>query len=56
MPLLPFSAGVTSLLYIDRRMRREGLDLELTRAAGATRPGGEVAGQGDARSPDVQRW
>jgi hypothetical protein len=30
---LPFSAGVTSLLYIDRRMRREGLDLELQRAA-----------------------
>jgi hypothetical protein len=25
----PFSAGVTTLLYVDRRMRREGLDLDL---------------------------
>jgi hypothetical protein len=32
---LPFLAGVTSLLYIDRRIRREALDLELQRAAGA---------------------
>jgi hypothetical protein len=31
---LPFLAGVTSLLYIDRRIRREALDLELQRAAG----------------------
>jgi hypothetical protein len=31
---LPFSAGVTTLLYVDRRMRREGLDIELARAAG----------------------
>ncbi|MGV9252805.1 glycerophosphoryl diester phosphodiesterase membrane domain-containing protein [Streptomyces sp. NPDC003697] len=30
----PISAGVTVLLYIDRRIRREGLDLELARAAG----------------------
>jgi hypothetical protein len=30
----PFSAAVTSLLYIDRRMRAEGLDVELVRAAG----------------------
>lgn len=29
----PFWAGVTSLLYIDLRMRREGLDIELARAA-----------------------
>ncbi len=29
----PFWAGVTSLLYIDLRMRREGLDVELARAA-----------------------
>ncbi|MGD9485278.1 hypothetical protein WDH52_18845 [Streptomyces sp. TRM70308] len=32
---LPFNAGVTALLYIDARIRREGLDLELARAAGA---------------------
>ena len=31
---LPISAGVTVLLYIDQRIRREGLDLELARAAG----------------------
>jgi hypothetical protein len=53
--VLPFDAGVIALLYIDRRMRREGLDLELrTRlhereraakanghlAAGSAAPGG----------------
>lgn len=31
----PFSAAVTTLLYIDVRMRREGLDVELLRAAEA---------------------
>ncbi|CAK7284133.1 DUF7544 domain-containing protein [Streptomyces misionensis] len=31
---LPISAGVTVLLYVDQRIRREGLDLELARAAG----------------------
>jgi hypothetical protein len=30
---LPISAGVTALLYVDRRIRREGLDIELARAA-----------------------
>jgi hypothetical protein len=29
---LPFTAGVTALLYVDLRMRREGLDLALQRA------------------------
>jgi hypothetical protein len=29
----PFQAGVTGLLYIDQRMRREGFDAELQRAA-----------------------
>ena len=29
---LPFQAGVTVLLYVDQRMRKEGLDIELTRA------------------------
>lgn len=36
--MTPFSAAVTSLLYIDRRMRAEGLDIELTRAAQGGRP------------------
>lgn len=31
-----FSAGVIALAYIDARMRREGLDVELARAAGGT--------------------
>lgn len=31
----PFSAGVVSLLYIDLRIRREGLDVALARAASA---------------------
>ena len=29
----PFQAGVGTLLYVDHRMRREGLDVELARAA-----------------------
>ncbi len=35
----PFSAGVVSLLYIDLRIRREGLDVALARAAAAPSPG-----------------
>lgn len=36
--VLPFQSGVTTLLYIDRRMRREGMDIELARQAGAAPP------------------
>ncbi|MFD4241498.1 hypothetical protein ACFWP3_07880 [Streptomyces sp. NPDC058525] len=32
--VMPILAGVTVLLYVDQRIRREGLDLELARAAG----------------------
>ncbi len=32
--VLPFTSGIVSLLYIDRRIRREALDIELARAAG----------------------
>lgn len=47
---LPFSAGVTALLYIDRRIRREALDLELARAAGV--PGyGDTASHPDRPTP-----
>lgn len=35
----PFSAAATVLVYVDRRMRREGLDLELARAAARPVPG-----------------
>lgn len=38
----PISAGVTVLLYVDQRIRREALDLELARAAGV--PGYETTG------------
>jgi hypothetical protein len=38
----PFSAGVAALLYVDRRMRAEGLDVALT--AAATGGGGAPAG------------
>jgi hypothetical protein len=31
---VPFGACVTALLYIDQRMRKEGLDIELARSAG----------------------
>ena len=36
---MPISAGVAVLLYIDQRIRREALDLELARAAGLHGPG-----------------
>jgi hypothetical protein len=35
----PFSAGATALLYVDRRIRREALDIELARAANVELPG-----------------
>ncbi|MFD7615138.1 hypothetical protein [Streptomyces sp. NPDC059828] len=42
----PISAGVTVLLYVDQRIRREALDLELARAAGI--PGYGTPTTGDA--------
>ena len=43
--ITPFSAAILALLYIDLRMRREGLDVTLQRAAasGPTPPGGACA-------------
>lgn len=38
----PFSAGVTVLLYVDQRIRREALDIDLARSAGV--PGYEPSG------------
>lgn len=48
----PVSAGVTALLYMDQRIRREALDLELARAAGVQGYGTEEhdSGQEPARS------
>ncbi|MER7545810.1 hypothetical protein ABTW95_22675 [Spirillospora sp. NPDC127506] len=48
--VLPFDAGVIALLYMDRRMRREGFDLELRirgRSAAAI-TGGGTGGTGEA--------
>ncbi|UQA95120.1 DUF7544 domain-containing protein [Streptomyces halobius] len=39
----PISAGVTALIYMDQRIRREALDLELARAAGLPAYGTEAS-------------
>ncbi|MGW5609011.1 glycerophosphoryl diester phosphodiesterase membrane domain-containing protein [Streptomyces sp. NPDC003753] len=44
MITFPITAGVTVLLYIDQRIRREALDLELARAAGLQEYGSGVPG------------
>ncbi|MFE1300246.1 glycerophosphoryl diester phosphodiesterase membrane domain-containing protein [Streptomyces sp. NPDC058731] len=44
MITFPISAGVTVLLYIDQRIRREALDLELARAASLQGYGADAAG------------
>ncbi|WP_328725422.1 DUF7544 domain-containing protein [Streptomyces sp. NBC_00259] len=46
----PISAGVTVLLYVDQRIRREALDLELARAAGVPGYGSTSAGADTSRS------
>ncbi|MFC4329869.1 glycerophosphoryl diester phosphodiesterase membrane domain-containing protein [Streptomyces andamanensis] len=43
---LPITAGVTVLLYIDQRIRREALDLELARAAGVQGHGTDAPASG----------
>ncbi|MER7479357.1 glycerophosphoryl diester phosphodiesterase membrane domain-containing protein [Streptomyces sp. NPDC126510] len=44
MITFPITAGVTVLLYIDQRIRREALDLELARAAGVQSYGSTAPG------------
>ncbi len=44
MITFPIQAGVTVLLYIDQRIRREALDLELARAAGVQGYGADATG------------
>jgi hypothetical protein len=44
MLTFPITAGVTVLLYIDQRIRREALDLELARAAGIQGYSSETTG------------
>ncbi|MFE4410541.1 glycerophosphoryl diester phosphodiesterase membrane domain-containing protein [Streptomyces sp. NPDC056821] len=43
---LPITAGVTVLLYIDQRIRREALDLDLARAAGVQGYGSDAPASG----------
>lgn len=50
----PFSSGVPALLYVDLRMRREGLDMRLQDAAGVTR-GDDASGSGPAFSASGPR-
>ncbi|MFG2244405.1 hypothetical protein [Spirillospora sp. NPDC048823] len=55
--VLPFDAGVIALLYMDRRMRREGFDLELrtrgrSAAAISAGPEGRVADGRDGTGRD----
>ncbi|GAA4917216.1 hypothetical protein ACFPM3_32700 [Streptomyces coeruleoprunus] len=48
--MYPISAGVTVLLYVDQRIRREALDLELARAAGVPGYGPGAPGDTTPRS------
>jgi hypothetical protein len=47
----PFTAVATALLYVDRRIRREALDLELARAAGVPHAAAAPAGPGRPAGP-----
>jgi hypothetical protein len=46
----PITAGVTVLLYVDMRMRKEGLDLALRTASGTGQPGSGQPGSGQPGS------
>jgi hypothetical protein len=48
----PITAGVTVLLYVDMRMRKEGLDLALRTASGSGQPGPGQPGPGQPGSGD----
>jgi hypothetical protein len=49
----PITAGVTVLLYVDMRMRKEGLDLALRTASGTGQPGtGQPGGPSGGSSGD----
>ncbi|MBV6701672.1 hypothetical protein [Kitasatospora aureofaciens] len=50
---VPFSAGIGVLLYVDQRIRREALDIELARAAGLPEYGG--TGWSGRPGPDPTR-
>ncbi|MFC9326219.1 hypothetical protein [Kitasatospora sp. NPDC057015] len=44
---IPASAAINVLIYVDQRIRREALDIELTRAAGLAEPGPAGPADGD---------
>jgi hypothetical protein len=48
----PITAGVTVLLYVDMRMRKEGLDLALRTASGTGQPGSGQPGAGGPFADD----
>ena len=48
----PITAGVTVLLYVDMRMRKEGLDLALRTASGNGRAGSGPSGSGQPGTGD----
>jgi hypothetical protein len=48
----PITAGVTVLLYVDMRMRKEGLDLALRGASGPDHPGSGLPGSGGPPGDD----
>jgi hypothetical protein len=48
----PITAGVTVLLYVDMRMRKEGLDLALRTASGSGQPGSGLPGSGGPLGDD----
>ncbi|MFD0273723.1 hypothetical protein ACFVHB_07370 [Kitasatospora sp. NPDC127111] len=50
---IPFGAAITVLRYVDQRIRREALDIELARAAGLPEYGG--TGWGDQADPNPAR-
>ena len=52
---IPVTAAVNVLLYVDQRIRREALDIELARAAGLAGYGGAVPGSGPV-DPASQRF
>jgi hypothetical protein len=52
----PITAGVTVLLYVDMRMRKEGLDLALRTASGTGQPGTGQPGGGPLGDDFATVW
>ncbi|MFJ2867416.1 hypothetical protein [Kitasatospora sp. NPDC087314] len=52
---IPFRAALGVLIYVDQRIRREALDIELARAAGSTEPGAAGWGDQSGQTPAARR-